>query len=114
MLDKEGENKYDSSGSSLNAFIHKTKTKSSIQYTAGSMSSKRMARNCDDFDARTRTQRPQHTILVVECLLALKQIKYIFFKNRINKERHSELACLEVHALAFTCWFTFKYLRVFV
>lgn len=51
MQDKEGENKYDSSGSSLNAFIHKkNKNKSSIQYTAGSM-----ARNFDDFDARAYT-----------------------------------------------------------
>lgn len=34
MQDKEGENKYDSSGSSLNAFIHKTKNK--IEHTVHS------------------------------------------------------------------------------
>lgn len=35
MQDKEGENKYDSSGSSLNAFIHK-KTKKQIEHTVHS------------------------------------------------------------------------------
>lgn len=61
MQDKEGENKYDSSGSSLNAFIHK---KTNRAYSTQREAWRETA--MISTHALTRTQRPKHTILVVE------------------------------------------------
>lgn len=64
MQDKEGENKYDSSGSSLNAFIHKKNKKTNRAYSTQVEAWRETA--MISTHALTRTQRPQHTILVVE------------------------------------------------